>query len=138
MGEKTVVWEKNASEIYRMEFELNHKKLAVYLEAKKLCLETYQLSNHLPAEEKFGLITQIRRASTSVILNLAEGSSRHSGLERKRFYEKARGSIVELDTAIDICTSLGYLKTYDISKYEKLLTHSFTLFSKLINQLKST
>lgn len=121
-----------------MGIELNHKKLAVYLEAKKLCLETYQLTNYLPAEEKFGLVTQIRRASTSVVLNLAEGSSRRSGIERKRFYEIARGSIVELDTAIDICNSLGYLKNYDTTKYEKQLTYSFFLLSKLINQLKTT
>jgi len=63
----------------------------------------------LPAEEKFGMITQIRRAGLSVHLNVAEGSSRKSAFERKRYFEIARGSVIEIDAALDIAFDLGYL-----------------------------
>ena len=52
---------------------------------------------------------QIRRAALSVHLNIAEGCSRRSQAERKRFYEIARGSVVEIDTALDIAVDLKYL-----------------------------
>ena len=55
------------------------------------------------------MITHIRRAALSVHLNIAEGSSRKSATERKRFYEVSRGSIIEIDAALDIAADLGYL-----------------------------
>jgi four helix bundle protein len=52
---------------------------------------------------------QIRRAALSVHLNVAEGCSRKSQAERRRFYEIARGSVIEIDTALDIAVNLNYL-----------------------------
>ncbi len=69
-------------------------------------MECYNLSKHLPDTEKFGMITQIRRAALSVHLNIAEGASRKSEIERKRFYEISRSSIVEIDAALDIAKAL--------------------------------
>lgn len=60
------------------------------------------MTRHLPTDEKFGMISQIRRAALSVHLNLAEGASRKSPVERKRFYEVARSSLVEVDAALDV------------------------------------
>jgi four helix bundle protein len=57
---------------------LNHQKLDIYAASKKLVLACYKLSNYLPAEEKFGMISQIRRAALSVHLNISEGASRKS------------------------------------------------------------
>ena len=73
----------------------------------------------MPADEKFGMISQIRRAALSVHLNIAEGASRKSEIERKRFYEIARGSIIEIDAALDIANDLKYLKNYDTLKLVK-------------------
>ena len=67
------------------------------------------MTKHLPADEKFGMISQIRRAALSVHLNIAEGASRKSETERKRFYEVARGSVIEIDAALDIANGLNYL-----------------------------
>ena len=64
---------------------LNHQKLNVYATSKAFVLECYKLTNVLPAEEKFGMITQIRRAALSVHLNIAEGASGKSEAERKDF-----------------------------------------------------
>lgn len=81
---------------------LNHQKLDVYSFSKTFVLECYKLTKYLPADEKFGMISQIRRAALSVHLNIAEGALRKSETERKRFYEVARGSVIEIDAALDI------------------------------------
>jgi len=56
--------------------------------------ECYRSTKSLPAEEKFGMITQIRRAALSVHLNIAKGASRKSETERRRYYKVARGSVI--------------------------------------------
>lgn len=78
------------------------------------------------------MITQIRRAAISVYLNIAEGSSRKSEVERKRYYEIARGSVIEIDAALDIANDLGYLKNYDTIKLGEAMITSFKLLSGLI------
>ena len=93
-----------------MFLKLNHQKLEVFIVARQFVLECYKLSNTLPAEERFGMISQIRRAAVSVYLNIAEGASRKSATERKRFYEIARGSMIEIDAAFYIAYDLEYLK----------------------------
>jgi four helix bundle protein len=67
-----------------MFLNLNHQKLDIYKATQQLVFECYKLSIQIPAEEKFGMISQIRRAALSVHLNLAEGSARKSEVERKR------------------------------------------------------
>src|SRR6195256_2197341 len=99
-----------------MFLKLNHQKLDVYIFSQAFVLECYKLSKYLPGSEKFGMISQVRRAALSVHLNIAEGASRKSEIERKRFYEISRSSIVEIDAALDIANGLEYLKNYDPSK----------------------
>ena len=71
-----------------MFLKLNHQKLDVYAASRQFVMETYKLSKLLPASEKFGMITQIRRAALSVHLNIAEGASRKSDIERKRYPQR--------------------------------------------------
>ena len=113
---------------------LNHQKLDIYNFSKLFVLETYKLSKVLPVEEKFGMISQIRRAALSVHLNIAEGSSRKSDVERKRYFEISRGSIIEIDAALDIAIELNYLTNYDLSKLGESMVHCFKLLSGLINR----
>jgi four helix bundle protein len=77
-----------------MFLKLNHQKLEVYTYSRAFTLACYKLTKALPVEEKFGMISQIRRAALSVHLNIAEGASRKSEVERKRYYEISRGSMV--------------------------------------------
>ncbi len=97
-----------------MFLKLNHQKLDVYFSSRLFVVECYKLTKLLPADEKFGMITQIRRAALSVHLNLAEGASRKSEIERKRYFEIARGSMIEIDAALDIANDLGYLRQLDL------------------------
>src|SRR5215204_4576050 len=99
-----------------MFLKLKHQQLEVFTVTRLFVLEAYKLSNILPSEERFGMTTQIRRAAVSVYLNIAEGASRKSERERKRFYEISRGSIIEIDAALDIASDLTYLKNYDLTK----------------------
>ena len=113
---------------------LNHQKLDIYSFSKLFVSESYKLTRVLPVEEKFGMISQIRRAALSVHLNIAEGASRKSELERKRYFEIARGSIIEIDAAIDIANELNYLNDYDLTKLGESMIMCFKLLSGLIKQ----
>ena len=93
-----------------MFLKLDHQKLDIYEISRRFVQGCYELTKSLPAEEKFGMITQIRRAALSVHLNIAEVASRKSETARKRYYEIARGSVIEIDAALAIAVDLGYLE----------------------------
>jgi four helix bundle protein len=115
-----------------MFMKLNHQKSDIYASSRVFVLECYRLTRSRPADEKFGMISQVRRAALSVHLNIAEGSSGKSEAERKRYYEIARGSVIEIDAAIDIANDLEYLKTIDISKSGQSMITCFKLLTGLI------
>ena len=120
-----------------MFLKLNHQKLDIYNFSQAFVLECYKLSKYLPDNEKFGMITQIRRAALSVHLNIAEGASRKSKIERKRFFEISRSSIVEIDAALDIVNGLEYLKNYDTSNVGEAMIRCFKILTGLIvSQIK--
>ena len=97
-----------------MFIQLKHKKLDVYNAIRELIKEVYKVSLKLPPDEKFNMVQQIRRATLSVKLNLAEGATRKSVLERKRFMEISRGSVVEIDAALEIAVDLNYFAFTEI------------------------
>ena len=117
-----------------MFLQLNHQKLEVYTATRRFVSECYKVSKILPSEERFNLVSQIRRAALSVHLNLAEGASRKSPVERKRFYEISRGSIIEIDTALDVVFDLQYCNSEELKPIEESLLRSFKLLSLLINK----
>ena len=114
--------------------QLNHKKLDVYQSIRELTKEVYILSSILPSEEKFNMVQQIRRAVLSVKLNLAEGATRRSGLERKRYLEIARGSLVELDAAFETAVGLSYYVINTLENFSKLLNKCFAMISKMMDK----
>ena len=111
---------------------LNHQKLQVYTASRGFVLECYRLTKSLPSDEKFGMITQIRRAALSAHLNVAEGSSRKSEVERKRYYEVARGSAIESDAALDVAEDLGYLRNITVEKLGQSMIKCFKLLTGMI------
>ena len=86
------------------------RKLDIWENGIELVKQVYQLSNNLPSEEKFGLRSQITRASISVPSNIAERCSRNSGVEFKRFLEIAIGSLFEVETQLIIAQELKFLE----------------------------
>lgn len=115
-----------------MFLKLNHQKLEVFTASRQFVLECYRLTKIFPPDEKFGMITQIRRAALSVHLNIAEGSSRRSDTERKRYYEIARGSVIEIDAALDVANDLQYLQNADTKLLGEKMIACFKLLTGLI------
>ena len=113
---------------------LNHQKMDVYSASKNFVTECYKLTKYLPPDEKFGMISQIRRAALSVHLNIAEGASRKSEAERKRYFEISRGSIVEIDAALDVANDLEYLQNFNTENLAKQMVMCFRLLTGLINK----
>lgn len=109
--------------------KLNHKKLRIWDKGLILIKEIYQLTEHLPPEEKFGLTNQMRRAAVSILSNISEGASRSSQRERKRFYEISRSSLVELDTQMEILLILGFATKERIKEPSKILEEVFAMLT---------
>ena len=111
---------------------LSHKKLDVWRASIKLTAIIYELTLLFPKHELYGLTSQLRRASVSIPSNIAEGAVRKSAKERRRFYEIARSSLVEVDTQLEIADKLNYLSDNDLNKVENKLDHIFAMLSNLI------
>jgi four helix bundle protein len=117
-----------------MFLQLNHQKLEIYKLSKQFVLHCYKLTKKFPIEEKYAMSQQIRRAGLSVHLNLAEGFSRRSGVERKRFFEVSRGSIIEIDAALDIALELDYATLVEMDGLGICGKDCFKMLSSLINK----
>ena len=118
---------------FTMFLQLNHQKLDLYTFSKTFVCECYKITRILPADEKFGMISQIRRAALSVHLNIAEGASRKSEAERKRYYEIARGSIIEIDAALDVAKDLGYIQNVKTDKLGECIIRTFKILIGMIS-----
>ena len=78
-------------------FEKGFRQLVVWQESKQLCLFIYKNTKQFPSDERFALTSQIRRASYSVMANIAEGNERKCLKDRLNFFNMAKSSLVELD-----------------------------------------
>lgn len=74
-----------------------------------LVLDVYKITASFPDTEKFGLVSQLRRASVSVTSNIAEGFTRFSAQEKVRFYEISIGSVIEVENQIYVARDVGYV-----------------------------
>src|SRR5690606_14241284 len=83
------------------------------LEAWQLChalvVHVYRLTDGWPTQERFGLVSQIRRAAVSIAANIAEGSAKRGGREFRRFLDSALGSLAELSYLLRLSKDLGLL-----------------------------
>jgi four helix bundle protein len=121
-----------------MFLQLAHTKLDVFQYSRALTLECYRQTKNFPQEERYAMTTQIRRAVLSVHLNIAEGCSRKSFGERKRFFEVSRGSLIEVDTAFDIALALGYCSGEELKTLGETLIRVFKVLSGLIGHEATT
>ena len=83
--------------------------LKVWQRSHALVLQLYRMTKSLPSDERFGLISQIRRAAVSVPTNIAEGSKRQGRQDYARFLNIAEGSLVETEYLLMLSRDLGYL-----------------------------
>lgn len=114
-----------------MFLQLSHTQKPVYKDSSELVSECYRITAMFPKDEKFAMISQIRRAALSVHLNIAEGCSRRSETERIRYFEIARGSVIEVDAAIGIAIKLDFCKMESLCKMETRVLQKVCQFEVL-------
>jgi four helix bundle protein len=109
----------------------NYKNLEVWKRSVELATQIYSLTDHYPKEEKYGLVSQIRRCSVSISSNIAEGAGRGSDKEFKLFLNYALGSCFELETQLLISINLGLIA----EEIQKDVLNELTEMQKMIYSL---
>ena len=113
-----------------------YRKLIAYQKAKAVVKRTYKLLKKFPAEERYAMSDQLRRASLSIISNIAEGINRYSIKEKSHFIEMAYGSLMEVSSQIEIAEDIGYITTEDRINMDELIREEARLLSGLQNSYK--
>lgn len=111
-----------------------YKELKVWKLSREFCSHIYVATVTFPENEKFGLISQLRRASISIPSNIAEGASRSSNKDFARFLEIAMGSAYEIETQILISSDLGFLS----EEKAAFLIEQIVPIIKMLSKLKTT
>lgn len=113
----------------------NYRNLKVWQKAHRVVLDVYKITAEFPSNEKYGLISQIRRSAASVPANIAEGSARGSDADYARFLHIALGSATELDYHLLLARDLGLVKPNvydDISKEIDIVGRMLNSFIKTL------
>ena len=113
----------------------SYRDLIVWQKSVVLAKSLYQLTSRFPSEEKFGLISQIRRAAVSVPYNIAEGQARHTTGEFIQFISHAEGSAAELDTQLFLSVELGFVETQEAGPIFNLIDEIRRMLNALRRRL---
>jgi four helix bundle protein len=114
----------------------DYKELDVWKKSIALTIEIYKLTSRFPGPERYGLTSQIRRASTSIAANIAEGWGRGSTGEYIQFLTVARGSLMELETHLIIARSLELLNADEFATVSKAIEDIGKMLNRLIGVLR--
>jgi len=112
-----------------------HERLEVWRDAMDFVEAVYRFSASFPADERFGLSAQLRRAAVSIPSNIAEGAARKSRRDYLRFLSVARGSVSEADTQIKIAVRLGFAA--DDAAPHELIDRLFAKLTALMAKLEA-
>lgn len=115
-------------------YTYSFEKLDVWQMAKKLVVRIYKITSQFPVEEKYGLVSQLRRAAVSICSNLAEGSGRSTQKDQANFYNNAYSSLVEVLNQLLICYDLKWIDQNDLSSSRA----DIELISSKINSLRKS
>jgi len=110
----------------------NYRDLIVWQKSIVLVKQVYALTSKFPSDEKFGIVSQMRRAAVSIPSNIAEGQARRTTGDYIRFVSNAEGSLGELDTQLIISIELGFCD-------KTIANESFSLMTevrKMLNALR--
>lgn len=113
------------------------RDLRVWEASHRLTLEIYRLTALFPKSELYGLTSQIRRSSTSIGANIAEGCGKRGNNEFQRYLQIASGSASELDYHLLLSRDLGFLQDFEYRKLEKSLTELRKMLTALLQKIES-
>jgi len=111
-----------------------YKDLLVWRKGIELVKEIYRMTKLFPADERFGLISQMRRAAVSIPSNIAEGQVRKTTGEFVQFVSHAEGPLAELDTQLILAVELGYSNTTQVACAAELVSE----LKRMLNALRRT
>jgi four helix bundle protein len=115
----------------------NFKKLYVWSRAMDFTTSIYKLTGSFPIEERYGIISQMKRSAVSIPSNISEGSGRRTNADQARFMNIALGSSFELETQILLSKQLGYAKPEEADEALNELTFIQVALSKYITTLRN-
>ena len=110
------------------------EKLEVWKDAREFVLLVYKVTSGFPSTERFGLVDQIRRAAVSIALNIAEGSTKGSDADFRRFLKMAQGSVNEVVTGFYLAIDLKFIKQ---DQFDNLYDSALKVNAKLNALIKS-
>jgi four helix bundle protein len=113
----------------------SYKDLNVWQKGIELAKVTYTLTAQFPGEEKFGLVSQIRRAAVSIPSNIAEGQARRTTGEFIQFISHAEGSVAELNTQLILATELHFCSSDAAQPASELMEHLRRMLNGLRRKL---
>ena len=113
----------------------SYKELTVWKYSYQFGLEIYLITKKFPSDEKFGLVSQLRRASVSIPSNIAEGSKRGTRKDYRSFAVIAYGSGAEIETQLLFCKDLGYINENEYIALNNKLTEIMKMLNAMINKL---
>ena len=108
-----------------------YRKLIAYQKAKEVVKRTYKLLKKFPAEERYAMCDQLRRASVSITSNIAEGVNRYSVKDKSHFIEVAYGSLMEVSSQFEIAEDLNYITSDERMSMDQLIEEVARLLSGL-------
>src|SRR5689334_18087133 len=114
----------------------NFRKLNVWQKSHKLTLFIYNVTRTFPKEERFGLTSQLRRASSSIAANIAEGCGRSTRIEFRRFLDLAMGSASEVEYFLLLAFDLGLITAVSYGSAEKNITEIKRMLAGFIETLR--
>lgn len=112
------------------------RSLVVWREAKKLVLQMYSITDSFPRHEMYRISDQLRRASSSVMANIAEGNERPTQKDRVHFFSIARSSLMETDCYLDLAHELQYLPDEIYRPLLDQINKTAYLLTKFITNLR--
>lgn len=115
----------------------NFEDLEAWKISINLAVEIYKLTKSFPKEEVFSLTNQMRRASTSISANIAEGCGRYNYKEKLQFYKIANGSLLEVKSFCYLSQKLDYISIVELNNTIELIVSSQKLISGLIRGVKN-
>lgn len=113
-----------------------YRKLIAYQKAKEVVKKTYKLLKKFPAEERYAMCDQLRRASLSITSNIAEGVNRFSVKDKAHFIEIAYSSLMEVSSQFEIAEELEYITNEDRLSMDILVEEDARLLSGLLKTFK--
>lgn len=111
----------------------DHRKLEAFQLADRLVLDIYRITKALPDSERYGLQSQLRRASVSIATNIVEGSCRPTTPDYCRFLSIAHGSSREVAYLLSLCRRLGYLAESPTAQLADDYDHTAAMLQRLID-----